>query len=144
PEAPVVVSEPGVVADAVGGAEPLRIAGPRAAADHPAAAVTRCPRRTICWRTLIVLVPAILSPIPDVTMYVADAEGVGGELTRRCRVGIIVVVVGKCPTLHPFDSSFCPLIRTIAIPAQRLRVVPKAVARRRARPRRVLAFSFGQ
>jgi hypothetical protein len=86
---PVVGGEPA----AVGRAEELRIVIPDTAADDTVTAISADPSRTICGRSVVVAVIAILDPLPDIARWescagipparifghVVEAERIGGE-----------------------------------------------------------------
>ena len=84
--APVVDAAP----DAVSGAEGPRPVAPRAPAQHPAGTVPTGPRTTILWRTSEAVIPAILDPLPHVTVHVIEAPGIGFKLIYRRRLRTVL------------------------------------------------------
>ena len=78
-EAKAVVPVAGVEPVAVGRAEELRGAVPGTAADDTAIAISTGPRRTVCGRTVVVVMIAILDPLPHVAGRVVKAELIGSE-----------------------------------------------------------------
>src|SRR5262245_6677155 len=83
PEAEVVDPVGGGVPEALGGAEVLWIAAPRSAADDTGVATASRPSCTIQWRPLIVVVIAVLDPLPNITVHIENAESVGRFLANR-------------------------------------------------------------
>jgi hypothetical protein len=57
------------------------VAAPRAAAQQPSSYIISVvsPRATICWCSVIVVMPVISAPLPHVAMHVVQPPGIGGE-----------------------------------------------------------------
>src|ERR1700730_14379055 len=71
PEAESVEPDMGIALDADGRAdEPGLVAPGTTAGDAEAWIAALEPRRSVGWRTVVGLVPAILNPLPDVTVHV--------------------------------------------------------------------------
>ena len=65
-------------------AHPMSIRVPRTAARHSASEMARfAPFRTIDWGARIVVMPTILNPFPDVSMYVEKPPGIGSLRSDR-------------------------------------------------------------
>src|ERR1700722_2505201 len=73
------VPHAGRVPKAVGGPQAPRIAEPGAAAKDTALAVSHGPSRAVCRRALIIVVPAILHPFPDVAVDLVKPPLIGLE-----------------------------------------------------------------
>lgn len=73
----------GTAAAASGRAREDWIVAPGPAAHHPEYVSTRFPDRTIRGRTVVVVVPSILAPFPDVAVHLVQPEGVGRECAHR-------------------------------------------------------------
>ena len=80
----------GRICAAVGGAEEFWIEVPATAAHYPARAIVALRSRTaIAWDPSIAVVPAVLSPLPDVAMDVVKPPGVWLEAVDGHRVPAI-------------------------------------------------------
>ena len=79
PEAQAHVPIAGGGPVAAGRAEDPRIVEPGTAADDAATANLSRPRRTISGCSVVIVVIAVLDPLPDVAMHVVEAERIGRE-----------------------------------------------------------------
>ena len=70
---------------AVGRAEDPRTADPGTAADDAATAISTGPRRTVGGRSFVVVVIAILHPLPDVARHVVKTERIGRRTSQPAR-----------------------------------------------------------
>src|SRR5262249_40994976 len=127
-----------------------RIREPGAAAQNAVAAGSRDPGRAVARRTAIALVImiAVLRPLPDVAERVIEAEGVGGEAPDRRRHGIAVAAGQERPRAcsASADVQLGGLIEPVAVDADRFLLVAEAVARTAAGclhcPRGIFPFGF--
>src|SRR5215475_4211712 len=79
-EAEMVVRVVARVRAAVGGAEVPRFVVPGTAAHDTLSAVATCrPCRAVRRRSVVVVVPAILDPLPDIAVHVVQAECIRRE-----------------------------------------------------------------
>jgi hypothetical protein len=77
PAADSAAPDDGLVPAAVRRAQVARFVVPGAAAHHAAAAIAAGPGAAVIWRPLVVVVPAVLDPLPDIAMHVVEAPLVG-------------------------------------------------------------------
>jgi len=83
PETDVAVPEVGSAPVAGGRPEVLWIVPPGTAAEDTGLTLAKRPRRTISRRPIVVLVIAILHPLPHVTRHIVKAERIGLERSDR-------------------------------------------------------------
>ena len=99
PEAAVVVPVEGGVEAAEGRAEGPWIAAPGTAAkDTAIAIITSSSRRAVVWRSDIVVLVAILNPLPDIAVHIVHAEGVCRKAADRRRIHPLVRRFGQTIT----------------------------------------------
>src|SRR5437868_5317544 len=68
------IANHGIIAVAARRTGRPRIISPRAGPDHARGAIPGEPRRTIRWRALVILVPAILDPLIDAATHIVKPE----------------------------------------------------------------------
>jgi len=69
----IVVAEVREVVAAVGGTEVDEVEPRAPAQDPPGLVISGKPRRAVGWRTLVVVVPMILDPLPDIAVNIIEA-----------------------------------------------------------------------
>jgi len=80
-----------MVPDAARRAEVLRVVDPRTAAENPERGFPALPHRAICWRALVIQMPVVLDPFPDIAVHVEKTPKIVlfGCNPMRCFIGII-------------------------------------------------------
>ena len=79
PKTEVAAAEAGAAPVAVGGTQPGWITAPGPAAQHApttVAAILFQPGTAVLWRALVIIMPAVLHPLPDVAVHIVKAPGV--------------------------------------------------------------------
>src|SRR5262245_16525212 len=72
PEAEIDAPAAGGDPVAAGGAEDPRKGAPGASAERPTTAIAGCPGRAIGRRAVVIVIPAVLHPLPQVAMHLVE------------------------------------------------------------------------
>src|SRR6516165_6127948 len=121
PEAKLVAPHVGAVGVAACGAETPRIAVPGAAAEDTATAFAFFnPSRTVLRSPVVVLVLAILDPLPDIAMHVMETECIGGERADGSRPLIVPLAAAPVAIGVPFADLVAPRIGRLRSSTRRI------------------------
>src|SRR5262249_7803880 len=123
----VAAPEVGGDPEAACGAEAPRIVAPGAAAKNPATTISGCHRRAVRRRAIVVVIPAVLHPLPHVAVHVVEAPPVLRETVHSHRL------------LPVFALGPAAVVR---LPGRDRRAPPER--RRRAGTRRILPLRLRQ
>ena len=130
-EAPVV----GVAREARRRADERGSAAPgRTTANDTPAVTSSCPCIAIRWCPIVVVVPAILRPLPNIAMHVMDFEFVGRKAADRCCVYPLIATNSK-----PVAAFVFPVIGKIVA-----RLIAPPVFRHRSCAGHIFPFRFAQ
>lgn len=105
----IVVLGVRVEVEAVSRAAVPGVAAPRAAAQQPSSYIISVvsPRATICWCSVIVVMPVISAPLPHVAMHVVQPPGIGREAAGVG--GLFAINSFLTPTIGVITIVICQL-----------------------------------
>src|SRR5262249_30224528 len=118
PQAISVIPDVWRVHAAAGGAKGQRTPAPRTAASYPSDAGSGYPSRAIRWSSHVIVMPAILQPLPHVPMHIVKPESVRQETPDRRSIGVAVAAWHDCPGLRAVDLASRRQIGAVAVAAK--------------------------